>query len=60
MIEKLEIEKLQKGEMVDKFTFTNICLITNKINEIIDYINKENSGEVDYKAFIDLIFPDKN
>ena len=27
--------------MVDTFAFTNICLITNKINEIIDQLNNQ-------------------
>lgn len=52
------IDKLGKSEIYDLRSLMNMTV--DKINEIIDYINKENSGEVDYKAFIDLIFPDKN
>lgn len=52
------IEKINKNEIYDLRSTVN--LLTAKINEIIDYINKENSGEVDYKEFIDLLFPNKN
>ena len=57
MIEKLDLIKEDGNILCSDNTLTNLRIIEKKINEIIEYINKENPGEVVYKELINTIFP---
>jgi selenocysteine-specific translation elongation factor len=41
MIDKLKLEDLEHGQIVDIFVFSSLIKITNKINEIIEHLNNQ-------------------